>query len=55
MDSVIAHNAGQLLELVERSVFLGFWRLDAREGRLYWSEQLSRLQRVGAPTSPLRV
>ncbi|MEJ8840428.1 sensor domain-containing protein [Ramlibacter sp. AN1133] len=47
MDSVIAHNAGQLLELVERSVFLGFWRLDAREGRLYWSEQLARLH--GAP------
>jgi diguanylate cyclase (GGDEF)-like protein/PAS domain S-box-containing protein len=43
MDSVIAHNAGQLLELVERSVFLGFWRLDARQGHLYWSEQLARL------------
>jgi diguanylate cyclase (GGDEF)-like protein/PAS domain S-box-containing protein len=47
MDSVIAHNAGQLLELVERSVFLGFWRLDARKGQLYWSEHLARLH--GAP------
>ncbi|HEX2546458.1 MAG TPA: EAL domain-containing protein [Ramlibacter sp.] len=47
MDSVIAHNAGNLLQLVERSAFVGFWRLDAREGRLYWSEQLRRLH--GAP------
>jgi hypothetical protein len=38
MDPVIAHDAGQLLELVERSVFLGFWRLDARQQHLYWSE-----------------
>ncbi|GAB3666109.1 sensor domain-containing protein [Ramlibacter alkalitolerans] len=47
MQSVIAHNAGHLLELVERCVFLGFWRFDARQGRLYWSEQLARLH--GAP------
>src|SRR5262245_14914794 len=47
MDPVIAHNAGQLLELVERSAFVGFWRLDARSGWLYWSEQLARLH--GAP------
>lgn len=47
MDSVIRHNAGNLLQLVERSAFVGFWRLDAREGRLYWSEQLRRLH--GAP------
>jgi diguanylate cyclase (GGDEF)-like protein/PAS domain S-box-containing protein len=47
MDSVFALDAGQLLQLVERSVFLGFWRLDRRQGRLYWSEQLARLH--GAP------
>lgn len=47
MDPVIAHNAGNLLQLVERSAFVGFWRLDARQGTLYWSEQLARLH--GAP------
>jgi len=47
MDSVIARNAGELLELVERSAFVGFWRLDARRGELAWSEQLARLH--GAP------
>jgi diguanylate cyclase (GGDEF)-like protein/PAS domain S-box-containing protein len=47
MDPVIAQNAGNLLQLVERSAFVGFWRLDAREGTLYWSEQLARLH--GAP------
>jgi diguanylate cyclase (GGDEF)-like protein/PAS domain S-box-containing protein len=47
MDPVIAHNAGKLLELVERSAFVGFWRLDARNGTLTWSEQLARLH--GAP------
>ncbi|MDB5912174.1 MAG: signal transduction protein : sensor, domain [Ramlibacter sp.] len=47
MDSVIAQNAGKLLELVERSAFVGFWRLDSRRGELYWSEQLARLH--GAP------
>ena len=43
MDPVIAHNAGKLLELVERSAFVGFWRFDARRQQLYWSEQLARL------------
>lgn len=47
MDSVIAHNPGGLLQLAERSAFLGFWRRDARQGRLYWSPQLARLH--GAP------
>ncbi len=47
MDPVIAHNPGNLLQLVERSAFVGFWRLDARGGTLYWSEQLARLH--GAP------
>jgi diguanylate cyclase (GGDEF)-like protein/PAS domain S-box-containing protein len=47
MDPVIAHNAGKLLELVERSAFVGFWRFDARRQQLYWSEQLARLH--GAP------
>ncbi|RYF18975.1 MAG: EAL domain-containing protein [Comamonadaceae bacterium] len=43
MDPLIEHNAGDLLQLVERSAFVGFWRLDAREGRLSWSDQLARL------------
>ncbi|HEY0822555.1 MAG TPA: diguanylate cyclase, partial [Ramlibacter sp.] len=47
MDPVIAHNPGNLLQLVERSAFVGFWRLDARQGTLYWSQQLARLH--GAP------
>jgi diguanylate cyclase (GGDEF)-like protein/PAS domain S-box-containing protein len=47
MDPVIANNAGNLLQLVERSAFVGFWRLDARHGALYWSQQLARLH--GAP------
>lgn len=47
MDSVIAHNPGSLLQLVERSSFVGFWRRDARDGRVYWSPQLARLH--GAP------
>ena len=48
MDSVTtATNADRLLQLVERSAFIGFWRLDAQQGSLYWSEQLARLH--GAP------
>ncbi|MBE7367757.1 sensor domain-containing protein [Ramlibacter pallidus] len=47
MDPVNAHNAGNLLQLVERSAFLGFWRMDVRQGQLHWSEQLARLH--GAP------
>jgi diguanylate cyclase (GGDEF)-like protein/PAS domain S-box-containing protein len=47
MNPVIAHNAGNLLQLVERSAFVGFWRLDARQRTLYWSDQLARLH--GAP------
>lgn len=47
MDPLIEHNAGDLLQMVERSAFVGFWRLDARAGRLSWSDQLARL--YGAP------
>src|SRR3954470_2628758 len=47
MDPVIAHNPGSLLQLVERSAFVGFWRLDARHRTLYWSQQMARLH--GAP------
>ncbi|MCC2632203.1 MAG: diguanylate cyclase domain protein [Ramlibacter sp.] len=47
MDPVTASNADHLLKLVERSAFIGFWRLDAKQGHLYWSEQLARLH--GAP------
>src|SRR5690349_9411382 len=47
MNPVIAHNAGNLLQLVERSAFVGFWRLDAKQRTLYWSDQLARLH--GAP------
>ncbi len=47
MDPVIENNPGNLLRLVERSAFVGFWRLDARRGALYWSQQLARLH--GAP------
>lgn len=47
MDPLIAHNAGELLQLVERSAFVGFWRLDAHAGRLSWSDQLARMH--GAP------
>lgn len=47
MDPLIAHNAGNLLQLVERSAFVGFWRRDTRQRSLYWSEQLARVH--GAP------
>jgi diguanylate cyclase (GGDEF)-like protein/PAS domain S-box-containing protein len=47
MDSVIAADARNLLQLVERTAFVGFWRLDAKLGRIYWSDQLARLH--GAP------
>lgn len=47
MDSVIASGAANLLQLVERSAFVGFWRLDTQRRELYWSEQLARLH--GAP------
>lgn len=47
MDPVIARNPGSLLQLVESSAFLGFWRLQSREQRLHWSPQLARLH--GAP------
>lgn len=43
MDPVIADSAGHLLHLVEQSAFIGFWRLDNRNGALYWSDQLARL------------
>jgi diguanylate cyclase (GGDEF)-like protein/PAS domain S-box-containing protein len=52
MDPVIAQNAGELLQLVERSAFVGFWRLDARQGHLYWSEQLARLHGAAAGFTP---
>ena len=47
MEPAIAHNKGQLLELVERSAFVGSWRLDAQQRRLEWSGQMARLH--GAP------
>src|SRR6478735_243162 len=47
MDSPNVHATGNLLQLVERSAFIGFWQLDAKNRRLYWSEQLARL--LGAP------
>jgi diguanylate cyclase (GGDEF)-like protein/PAS domain S-box-containing protein len=53
MDSVIAQNAGDLLQLVERSAFVGFWRLDARQGHLYWSEQLARLHGAAPGFTPV--
>ncbi|MDB5752626.1 MAG: signal transduction protein : sensor, domain [Ramlibacter sp.] len=43
MEPVTADSAGHLLHLVERSAFIGFWRLDIRNGKLYWSDQLARL------------
>src|SRR5687767_12793287 len=46
MNDVKPANA-DLLQLVERSAFIGFWRLDAKQGHVYWSEQLARLH--GAP------
>jgi diguanylate cyclase (GGDEF)-like protein/PAS domain S-box-containing protein len=47
MDPVIANSPGNLLQLVERSAFVGFWRLDTRHHTVYWSEQMARLH--GAP------
>lgn len=41
MEPVIA--TSNLLQLVERSAFIGFWRYEPRERRLYWSEQLARI------------
>lgn len=52
MEPVIEQNAGNLLQLVERSAFVGFWRLDARQGQLYWSEQLARLHGATAGYTP---
>ena len=47
MDPVTAHDPASLLELAERSAFVGFWRLDTRHHTLYWSQQMARLH--GAP------
>src|SRR3954462_4225578 len=47
MDSPNVHAPGNLLQLVERSAFIGFWQLDAKNRRLYWSDQLACLH--GAP------
>ena len=47
MNPVIASGAVELLQLVEHSAFIGFWRREARSGRLYWSAQLAALH--GAP------
>ena len=52
MDFVNATQAGHLLQLVERSAFIGFWRLDARKGQLYWSEQLARLHGAAPGYTP---
>ncbi|HEX6242139.1 MAG TPA: PAS domain-containing protein, partial [Polyangiales bacterium] len=52
MDSVIAAGAANLLQLVERSAFVGFWRLDARRRELYWSEQLARMHGAAPGYTP---
>jgi hypothetical protein len=46
------HAQANLLQLVERSAFIGFWRLDAKQGQLYWSEQLARLHGAPPATRP---
>ena len=52
MDPVIAHNPGSLLQLVERSNFVGLWRLDTRDRKLHWSPQLARLHGVPPGYAP---
>jgi diguanylate cyclase (GGDEF)-like protein/PAS domain S-box-containing protein len=52
MDSVTANHAGNLLQLVERSAFIGFWRLDTRKSEVYWSEQLARLHGAAPGYTP---
>lgn len=52
MDPVIAERAGNLLHLVERSAFVGFWQLDIRHQQLHWSEQLARLHGAAPDYAP---
>lgn len=52
MDPVLASGAANLLRLVERSAFVGFWRLDARAAHVYWSEQLARLHGAAPGYAP---
>jgi len=52
MDPVIADHAGSLLQLVERSAFIGFWRLDILHQRLDWSQQLARLHGAAPGYTP---
>lgn len=58
MEAAAASDPGNLLQLVERAAFIGFWRLDAR-GALAWSDQLARLHGAQPgyappPDDPLR-
>lgn len=43
MDFVNPAAAGNLLQLLERTAFVGVWRLDPRRGRVFWSDQLARM------------
>ncbi len=52
MDPLLSHDPGKLLELVERSAFVGFWRRDGRARRLYWSPQLARLHGAAHDFTP---
>ena len=52
MDPVSANDPGSLLQLVERSTFVGFWRLDARGRALSWSSQLALLHGAAPDYSP---
>jgi len=52
MDPLTAHDAGSLLQLAERSAFVGFWRIDTRHHTLYWSQQMARLHGAQAGYTP---
>ena len=52
MDPVTAHDPGSLLQLVERSAFIGFWRRDARHRKLYWSPQMARMHGATPGATP---
>jgi len=52
MDSATARGAANLLQLVERSAFIGFWRMDCRRRTLAWSEQLARIHGLAPGDAP---
>ena len=52
MDSAIANGAANLLQLVERSAFIGFWRMDCRGRTLAWSDQLVRMHGLAPGDAP---